>query len=484
MITTSSWADLPIQLTEDLANPVWAGAGEMVIPNGFLFTKNDAQFLYASLDMVGDTGNDTGVGDFFWFTFDRNRDGNITPNMDVNYGQFPASPNKIGRQFYLAPSTWTGLGTDNTEFKSAFEASPKSPTPHRVWKFRFKLTDLNVSLIPFWLPPFTKFGVRVHSTNPPQDNSTPANFWTNFAGLHTLYLSRRPVVSPALMGPVIGCVGLIPTTKINAASGKATTDAGYMVYVENAAFGGLLNIIGNQPNLHSLITTKNATFIKVKHRDGTAGAFTDFITGWYNYKWNVAAGDYVLQSFGADAGNFYPLQDLAFDYSIHDLLFQFDAGQLSQGIHQFMVEFYNAGKVLIPGVPPQTLTLKIDNTVPIVKINSVLHGAAPVSACDIVQMTGPADGLVVNFDAFDPENNVRSYNVYAVWGEGTSASLASDSYTLAKGDWAGVQNQNTPLWVPVRTCAHSINVIAYARTTNGYGYTGYNSVSRYITIMK
>lgn len=482
MVTTSTWADMPVQLTENLADPVWAGAGSMALTGGFLLTKNDAQFLYAAIDMVSDTGNDTGVGDFFWFTFDRNRDGNITPNVDVNYGQFPSTPNKIGRQFYLAPGTWTGLGTDSTVFKNAFETSPNGSTPHRIWKFKFKLTELNVSLVPFWLPPFTRFGIKVRSTNPPQNLETPANFWTNFAGLHTLYLSRRPVIDPALTGPVIGCVGLIPSTKIDA-NGKATTDAGYMVYVQKAAFGGLLNIIGNGPNLHALITAQGAKFIKVKHRTGTAGAFTDFITGWYNYKWNPGLGDYVLESFGADAGNFYPLQDLAFDYSIHDLLFQFDSGQLTQGIHQFQVEFYTAAKAAI-AVPAQTLTLNIDNTVPVVKLNSVLHGSAAVVACDVIQMTSASDGLVVNFDANDPENDLLSYNVYATWGEGDSASLASDTYTSAKGDWAGVTGQNTPLWVPVRTCAHSITVSAWARTTNGYGYVGYNSVSRYITVKK
>ena len=483
MITLSSWADLSIDLSANLGDPVWAGAGKMPIPGGFVYTKNDALYLYAAIDMVNDTGNDSGVGDFFWFTFDCNRDGNITPNVDVNYAQWPSSPDKIGRQFYLAPSNWTGLYTDQTLFKTAFEASPDGAIPHRIWKFRFKLTDLNVSLAAGLLPPFTRFGLKVHSTNPPQDLDSPASFWTNFASLHTLYFSRRPVISPALMGPVIGCVGLIPTTKINSISGKATTDVGYMVQVQNAAFGGLLNIIGNQPNLYSLITTGGARYIKVKHATGIGGAFTDFITAWTNYKWNPAIGDYVLQSFGADATNFYPLQDVAFDYSIHDLLFQFDSGQLTQGIHQFKVEFYNAAKAPIV-TPLQVLTLNIDNTVPIVKINSIMHGTGAVNACDIVKMTGPADGLVVNFDANDPENNVYSYSVYAIWGSGESATLATDTYTLAKGDWAGVIGQNTPLWVPVRTCAHSINVVAYSRTTNGYGYIRYNSVSRYITIMK
>jgi hypothetical protein len=483
MVTSSTWADFSINLTEGLGDQVWSGAGKMTIPGGFLLTKNDAAYLYAALDMVADTGNDSGVGDYFWFTFDRNRDGNITPNFDVNYGQYPQMMEKIGRQFYLSPGTWTGLNPDLTEFKTAFETSPNGITPHRIWKFKFKLTDLNVSLVPWWLPPFTRFGIKIHSTNPPMDVDTPANFWKNFAGLHTLYFSRRPAISPSLMGPVIGCVGLIPTTKINSVSGKATTDPGYMVLVQNAAFGGLLNIIGNQPNLHSLIASSGARFIKVKHRVGTAGAMSDLVTAWYNYKWDIAASDYVLVSYGPDAANFYPLQDLTLDYSIHDLLFQFDSGQLSQGIHQFQVEFYTAAKVPIV-VPVQILTLNIDNTVPVVKINSVKHGVTPVNACDIVQMTGPADGLVVNFDASDPENNVLSYTVYAVWGDGASATLATESYTLPKGDWAGVQNKNTPLWVPVRTCAHSLNVVAYSRTTNGYGYFRYNSVSRYITIMK
>jgi hypothetical protein len=483
MVTSSTWADMPISLNEGLEDQIWSGAGSMPIPGGFLLTKNDAVYLYAALDIVSDTGKDSGVGDFFWFTFDRNRDGNITPNIDVNYGQYPQMPDKIGRQFYLAPGTWTGLNPDQTEFKVGFETSPNGITPHRVWKFKFKLTDLNVSLAPSLFPPFTRFGLKIHSTNPPMDMDTPANFWTNFATLHTLYFSRRPAISPSLMGPVIGCVGLIPTKKINGVSGKATTDPGYMVYVQNAAFGGLLNIIGNQPNLHNLITASGAKFIKVQHRVGTSGTMTDFITAWYNYRWDIPTGDYVLASFGPDAGNFYPLQDLAVDYSIHDLLFQFDSTQLSQGIHQFQVQFFNAGKASI-GVPQDILTLNIDNTVPIVKINSVKHGTALVNACDIVQMTGPTDGLVVNFDANDPENNVYSYSVYAVWGDGASATLASDSYTIAKGDWAGVQNQNTPLWVPIRTCAHSINVLAYSRTTNGYGYIRYNSVSRNITIMK
>jgi hypothetical protein len=485
MITTSKWAETPIQLTEGLGDASWAGAGKLALPGGFMFSKNDAQFLYIALDMTSDTGNDSGTGDYFWFTFDRNRSGNINPNIDVNYSAFPNAPSKIGRQFYLGAGSWTGLSTDSTLYKSDFEASPESATPHRVWKFRFKLTDLSISLAPAILPPYTRFGLKVHSGTPAVSMDTPANFWNIFTNLHTLYLSRKPVINTALMGPVMGCVGLIPTTKINA-TGRATTEAAYMVFVENAAFGGLLNIIANKPNLNALITSAGAYYCKVKHRVGTAGAFSYFRTAWYNYSWNAALGDYELQAFGPDGDNFYRLLDPMIDYSIHDLLFQFDSTQLTQGIHQFEVEFYTAAKAGIT-VPAQTLTLNIDNTVPKVKINSVTHNGSPVNTCDIVQMTSLTDGLVINFDANDPEGNMRGYAVTANWGDNQGAVIASDSYTPAKGNWTGVTGQNAPasgVWVPLATCAHSIDIGASSRTTNGYGYVGHNSVRKYITIKK
>ena len=251
----STWAQSPIHLTETLNDAVWANAGKMAIPGGFLMLKNDAHFLYAALDLVKDTSNDTGTGDYFWFTFDRDRNGNINPNVDVNYGLYPGQPDKMGRQYYLGPGTWTGLLNEISQSacKMAFESSPNSPSAHRIWKLRFEIADLKVSFAPSRLPPFTKFGIKVHSSaSPGFDHNTPANFYTSFAGLHTLYFSRKPVVPSTAEGPVLGSVGLIPTTKINAATGKATTDPGYYVHVQNAAFGGVLNVIGNRTTLQNV----------------------------------------------------------------------------------------------------------------------------------------------------------------------------------------------------------------------------------------
>ncbi len=481
----SIWAQTPIQLTESLSDAVWSGAGKMAIPGGFLLVKNDAHFLYAALDLTEDTGNDPSTGDYFWFTFDRDRNGNINPNYDVNYGLYPGQPEKMGRQYYLGPNAWTGLLNEvsQSKCKIAFESSPNLATNHRVWKIRFDLNDLNVSLIPFFFAPQLKFGIKVHSTSPAFDHDTPANFSSSFSALNTLYLSRKPVVTPTLQGPVMGTVGLIPTTKINAA-GRATTDPGYYIEVQNAAFGGLLNVIGNRTTLQNLWTA-GARKYKVLHRQGTSGSFSEYRSAWYNYRWNGT--DYELDSYGADSGNYYTFPNPAVDYSIDDLLLQFDSNNLTKGQHQFQVAFYNASNLVVPATA-QTLTLFIDNEIPVVKINSIKHGGVNVDACAIVNMTSATDGLVFNIDAFDADGDLLSWGLSAAWGNNNAEVIASDSYTIAKGTtWTGVQNLTIPatgVWVPDASCAYGFTVSAYARTTNGYSYIGYNQVSKYLTIIK
>ena len=485
-ILHSRWADAPIALTDALNHDNWAGAREnqMTIPAGFMWVKNDAIFAYIALDLVNDRNNDPGTGDYFWLSFDKDRNGAITPNVDVNYGVYPGQPNKLGRQFYLGPNVWTGLLNEvsASNCKINFDLSPNSATPHRIWTMRIKLSDIGVALMPWWLwAPFTKFGLKTTSSTPAFNQNTPANFSSSFASLHTLYFARNAGVSLADMGPVMGSVGLIPTTKIAAATGKATTAPGYFVAALNDAFGGLLNIIGNRTQLQALWAAGARKYL-VKHRMGTAGAFVNLRSAWYNYKWGGT--DYVLESFGADAADHYPLLNPGVDYSIDDLLIQFDSTRFTAGLQQFEVQFFTAANVLVP-TPPQTLTLCIDNNVPLVKINSMSHGGATVNACDIIQMTGPTDGVRVNYDASDAEGNLHSYSVSASWGDGSSAGIESETYTLALGtSWTGVTGKTSALFVPLVTCAHAFAVTAWARVSNGYGRVGYNSATRFITIKK
>ncbi len=487
----SKWAAIPISLNKRLDDEVWSGALEyqMKIPGGYMFAKNDAKYLYVALDMVEDTHNDPGTGDYFWFTFDRNRNKSITPNYDVNFGSYPGNPNKLGRQYYLGPGTWTGLLNEpkTYECKSVFESSPNSNTAHRIWKFVFRLTDLKISLHPWrrrWFSTsHTKFGIRVHSTTPNFNYDTPQNFFNNFTNLHTLYCSKKPSISLADQGPIMGSVGLIPTTKISSSTGKATTAPVYYIYAKKAAFGGMLNVIGNRTKMLDL-PSLGAVKYKVFHRKGTAGSFSEFITSWYNYEWDGT--DYVLKSFAPDGSNFYKMPNATKDYSIDDLLFQFNSTKLATGKHQFKVKFYNAGSSEVGAIPsPQTLTLYIDNNIPEVRINSVKHGTNEIDACGIVKLTSPHDHISIDFEAFDTEGNLLDYSLTARWGEGHSALITSGKYdtTTMPASWQGSHHINAS-WLPLVTCAHSFNVHARARTTNGYGYIGRITTYRYITLIK
>ncbi len=486
----SKWAATPIDLSDVLTHESWAGAvdHQMTIPGGFLWVKNDAQFMYAALDMVDDTNNNPGTQDYFWFTFDRNRNKAISPNYDVNYGLYPGNPNKMGRQYYLGPGRWTGLinETSLSECRQAFETSPNSSEPHRVWKFKFKLSDLNVSLLPWWWLSYTNFGLRVHSSSPNQNFDTPANFYTNFSNLHRINFSRKPSIPGALAGPVMGSVGLIPTTQISSATGKATTAAGYYVHVENAAFGGLLNVIGNRTTLSNLYSA-GARKYKILHRKGKSGAFSEFVSSWSNYYWNNTLNKYVLLTYAANSDNYYWMQNPSVDYSIDDLLVQFNSNKLDTGFHQFQVVFYNTSNAVIASTP-QTLTLYIDNNVPQVSIDAIKHGGTTINACGIVNLNNATDGVTVDYDAFDAEGNLRAYNLTAQWGDGHTAVIDSKSYTPSMGSsWKGQNNIHAPstgVWTPIATCAHAFRVRAWARTTNGYGWIGHNTAVKYVTLIK
>lgn len=487
MITHSKWAATPIDLSEDLFDEAWASAldAQMAIPGGYMWAKNDAQYLYVALDMIDDPYNDPGTGDHFWFTFDTNRNRAITPNKDLNYGLFPNNPDKLGKQYYLGPGSWTGISHDESKASCRidFGPSPNSDTAHRIWKMRFRLSEINVTLSPRSRFSFTRFGLRVHSATPSQTHDSPPNFYTSFRRLHTLIFSRKPTISSSLLGPVIGSVGLIPSTKIDS-NGRASTDPGYFLVVRNAAFGRTINLIGNGTQL-SALWASNARKYKILHRSGTSGAFQPLESGWKNYRWNGT--DYVLQSFSMHAG-FYYMVNPAVDYSIDDLLMGLDTRTLNTGLHQFKVEFFTHTNIPVAS-PPQVLTLYIDNNVPEVSVNSIKHGNAEIGACGIVTMANSTDGLVFDYSAFDTEGNLRTYALRALWGDNQSAGIDSKTYdeSVMGATWAGQHNIIAPgsgVWVPPDQCAYTFEAWVHARTTNGYGWVGSNRAHKSITVMK
>jgi hypothetical protein len=447
-----------------------------------MFVKNDNTFAYIALDLTGDTGNSPGTSDYFWLTFDVDRNRSITRNVDINYGTYPTLPIKIGRQFYLGPNTWTGLqpGPSLALAHQTFGPSPASATPHRIWQLRVPLAEISVTLGSLLVD--IPFGIRVASSTPSFTVDNPANFGADFSHLNDLIFALGPD-DPfgGLAGVTIGGVGNIPATTINAA-GRATTASSYVPYVQNAAFSGVLNILGNNVTLQNLWTA-GARKYRVLHRQGTAGASTDFRQTWSNYHW--VGSTYVLESFGPDASDMYPLPNPSDDYSIQKLLLQWNTLGAVNAVHQFQVEFFNAANAPVAS-PAQTLTLLIDNAAPTLQILSISYKGTAVTPCSFVNITAPPAPVQIKIEAFDSPGDLYSYSVDGYYGQNQHVAITSAGYP--GGDWQGTASTGTtiaaPLTFPPVQCAYEIRLSASKRVTNGYGYIGYWQFSDYVTFLK
>ena len=486
-LVLSTWATNPIAINGVLTPPEWNGAGVMPIPAGFLMAKNDANFLYVALDLVGDFGNDVGTGDYFWFTVDVDANAAITPHKDLNYAMAPGAPNVSRRQYYLGPGTWTGLLTEVTtnQTHNGFGPTSHSPVPHRAWEMRIALSELGIDLSDPTSLKIVKFGLRVASTTPAFTFNFPANFFNSFSNLHTIALALSPTVPPGLAGAVIGTVGFIPTTNISG-DGFATTDPAYYFPVVETAFGGVMNLIGNQVTMQSLWAA-GARKYKILRRVGTSGAFTPIRQSWSNYHWNGST--YVLEPFGPDLSDNYPLTNPGEEYSIHNLLLQWNSIGEAASIHQFQARFLRNDGTTVVASTPQTVSLMVDNNQADVQIINILHNGNPVPACAIETMTDNTDGLRFRITANDAEGHLQSYSLAAFYGDNLSATIVSDSYSAHLNPahlWSGVTNVLVPMgeWVPPISCAYQFRVSAWPRVTNGYSYLGGVEVNRHVTIIK
>lgn len=486
-LVISNWATSPIPINGVLTPGDWAGAGSMPIPAGFLMVKNDSNFLYLALDMVGDLGADAGTGDYFWLTIDVDANGAITPNKDLNYSMAPGAPNISRRQYYLGPGTWTGLLNEVTanQTRIGFGPSTNSPIPHRVWELRIALSELGINMSDPASLKVVKFGLRVASTTPPFTFNFPANFFNDFSNLHTIALALSPSLPPGLAGVVIGTIGFIPTTNISA-DGFASTDPTYFFHVVETAFGGSMNFIGNQVTMMSLWAA-GARKYKILHRVGTSGAFTPIRESWSNYHWNGST--YLLEPFGPDASDNYTLTNPSEEYSIKNLLFQWHSVGETPGMHQFQARFFQSNGTTVVATPAQTVPLMLDNNQPQVQIVNILHNGNPVPACAIETMLDNNDGLRFRITANDVEEHLQGYALTAHWGDNQSATIVSDSYAGHPNPahlWSGVINSQVPMgeWIPPVSCAYQFRLSAWPRVTNGYSFLGGVDTTRHVTIIK
>jgi len=494
----STWTTVPLTVDGFLRPSEYSSAGSLPIPAGFLMVKNDAESLYIGLDVVGDTGNDSGTNDYFWLLVDVDRNGAPTAHTDVMYGIFPGEPNHLGRWPVLGPGTTEPIPSTQviaSAMRQGFWGTFNSTTPHRNWEIRLNLAEIGVDLSAAGPPPVVKVGVRVASSNPGFVFDFPPNAPFVFTDFVEIVLATRPDPDDyaGLAGPMIGGVGLCPARRIDSTTGLATTtmDPGYRLQVTNAAFGGLLDIYGLGTEMISLFNSGARRFV-VKHRWGVtlpaeSAPWSNLRTTWSNIRQTATAD--ILESFGPDASDRYPLINPATtNYSIRNLLFEWPSYSAPNGYHQFELEFVNGAGAVVSS-PAQRLTIFVDNTAPDTRLIELYHGTGddPVPACGMITMSGPDDGIRVKYRAFDPEGQLAGYRVDALWGQGQSANpaLDGDTYAAHSGSisWQGTPESTTPLWHPPVTCAYTFRVSASGRVTDGYSNSiQSSSIFRNVTI--
>ncbi|MEB3887137.1 hypothetical protein [Lyngbya sp. CCY1209] len=488
-LAISTWHDRdnrPFLPSPDSSPVKWSGAGQLELPGGYLLVKNDAEFLYIGLDMVGDRHQTLNSGDYFWFSVDVDRNAQITPYCDVNYGFYPDRPNPLGRQFYLEPAQWTGRINERSpsRLNLRFDRSPNSNEPHRIWELSLSLSELGVALDSDE-PPQIRCGLRVASENPPVTWDDPPNFYRDFRHLHTLILARHPKTHyPSnTAGAAIAGVGLIPATDING-DGYATTSPTATVPVTDSAFGGRLHLIGNRDTLED-VWCRGARRYRMLHRPDPLSPFAPIFQGWVNYYWE---GERLIPEYvGPDGDGYYPLPDPDRSYSMNDLLLRWSSLGYPPGLHQFQVKFYRPDSAIV-SAPPQILTLRIDNNRPRVEISQIWREGTPVASDGTVQLTDNRDGLQLEITAWSREGHLADYTLWADYGEISRRRIGGDAYENHRNptrQWTGIHHQILPSeedqWFPPGTGAYRLRLEAHSRITNGYSFVGAASVTRNLT---
>jgi len=489
-VVKSVWATTPPITTDPYSPANWTDAAVMEIPEGFLLVKNDQKFLYLLIDLVKDHSKIMGNNDYFWLTFDVDKNAAITPNRDLNYTLFPvgaAHAWTFGKQFYRAPDTWTGYNKTTSHMRMTFGVSPKSTAAHRMWEVQIDLNEVRFPrFFPPYRPPFLRlpdllrFGLRVASSSPSFTDDFPKNFEATFAHLPGVLLARS-VALPVTGAPVVG-VGYIPLGCLDT-TGRGNTAADYRIHLTNTAFGGVLEIVGDRKLLQ---TMWNQGKVK-KYRISDNNQVMFQVWGVYH----LVNGQWHYEHVTPDDEGCYQFIDFSETYSIDALLFQWNTTGVTSGTHEVKFEFLDDTDTVVTGYT-QKFNLMIDNNLPNVDIVDIQYKDTSntwksVQPCDILNIKPGPDMLQISYVANDAAGDLKDYGLTAWYGHDQAVDIIPDT-TPANGH--GVGDDKNPATVtagpnfPPQTCAYEFRLWAYANVTDGCDWIGYVDDSWHVTINK
>ncbi len=179
----------------------WDVTNRIDFDHGFITVLNDNIRLYILVDVLGDTTEGSPSEDYFWLTFDVDRDGAITPDVDLNYGPAPGTYD-MQYQYYSGPGSWSGgdpgyifssvaagfgcFFADGTEWLYTAPLAPVCDN-HRVYEFGIDLREIGAHA-----GGDVRMGLRIVSANPDFTDEVPANFTHDFSDLIEVSLAPYP----------------------------------------------------------------------------------------------------------------------------------------------------------------------------------------------------------------------------------------------------------------------------------------------------
>lgn len=168
-------------------------------------------------------------------------------------------------------------------------------------------------------------------------------------------------------------------------------------------------------------------------------------------------------------------------WSFPDLLARWNTLGEADDIHELTLEVYRRSDGADQEVVGAPLTLRLDNRGVALAFNHVEQrspsGATEVdlvaNPCDIVHLTGNRE-LFVDYTAHHAGGFLATYSLTAVRNLGPNIPLASASYdptTMAPSGFPGIDPGTVSAAAAdlAGSCAYTLNLHAWARTTNGYG---------------
>ena len=301
--------------------------------------------------------------------------------------------------------------------------------------------------------------------------------------------SKLSLTGLGVDGPIFLGVGNVPFDRIFDGYADTTGDPTYPYQYKDSPFGSTLPLLFN----HTQANADGALYyrLQVDGVDVPTVPFTD-----YRYN-NVTEHDDAVVNPPFGVVDYEVRPDIT-QWPIHPTLgLYYDTTSLSDGLHTLTFRLFDPAFVEIGSADDagRSLTLLIDNKEPIAQIENIFHNGTEVAVCSIVHI-GFFDDWTFEITASQPNQHLRSWDLYVVWGDNQSGSVDGDSYVPVPSRlWAGITDATVPAppkapWHaavpgdPTSTmCAHTFILQVYDRVINGIDYVHYNQWTRSITIL-